>query len=588
MTYALERLRRVFAPEVVAVPPTNPIRDLMLLPDGEIRHYGFTGDFRANDIRMVYLSSRDHGLSWSELPAPAGSPGATVQSPWSGDFLTVLASHGTRNLEEYQDAHASCPTPGIYAFRSTTGADGPFAVSRVGDLLPRLLVPRQPLALRNRKRWLLPAQAQGPDKQMHPVVFRSDDDGRNWDVVMLPMVPRPGLRWPHAGLRWENCGDEPCIAELSDGRLHMLIRTAQDEFWQSFSEDGGERWSLPEPSRFFGTITTPLLHRLRDGRLLAVWNNTTPLPEVDHATQPGLSDDERAGVWEDVFTNRDALHAAISADDGATWRGFRELHLNERRNDGDFRSSGGSDVTVDKSIHQSQLVELPEGKVLLAFGQHPLCRRIIRFDPDWLLETSRSDDFRHGLGGWSVQQYLRSVPGNFRGFSGHCSLNRRAGASLVPHPDGEMREVLQVASFPDARLLDERQGAVWNFPAASSGRLRLRLRLPAGSTGCRIALVDRWFNPTDPVVATFSAFVVDIDGMGRIDGQEALSSDCWHLLHIRWDPTDASVQIDDGPAMPRPGRRPSRDGISYLHMQSTASQEDPHGILIASVEQSRS
>lgn len=586
MTDPLQRLARVHAPEVVAVPPTNAIRDLMQLPDGELRHYGFRGDFRAGGIRTVYIASRDHGFSWSEHDAPAGSPGATVQSPWSGDWLTVLPSHGKPSLEEYQDVHRLLPSPGIYVLRSDVGPDGPYAATRLGDLLPRLLLPRQPLALRSRRRWILPGQAAGEDGQ-RPVVFISDDDARSWRLLWLPAVPRPGLHWPHAGLRWENCGDEPSIAELRDGRLWMLIRTAHDQYWESWSTDAGDSWSEPQPSRFYGTITTPLLFALSDGRLLAVWNNTTPLPEVDHATQPGLSDDERAGVWEDVFTNRDAIHAAVSADDGATWRGFRELHLNQRRNDGDFRSGGGSDITVDKSVHQSQAVELPGGKVLLAFGQHPDCRRMIVFSLDWLLEDARSDDFRCGLSGWSVQQYLVSVPGNFRGFSGHCSLNRRAGAALVPDPDGRMREALRVARHPDPRLQDDREGAVWNFPAGRSGRLRLRLRLPAGSAGCRIALLDRWFNPTDPVVASFSQLVLAVAGDGTIDGQPALVPDRWHTLEVMWDldaQPAASWRIDDGPAHPLACRFPCRDGLSYLHLQSTAATADPHGVLIESVD----
>ncbi len=301
--------------------------------------------------------------------------------------------------------------------------------------------------------------------------------------------------------------------------------------------------------------------------------------------QPGLSADERAGVWEDVFTNRDALHAAISADNGVTWRGFRELHLNERRNDGDFRSSGGSDVSVDKSIHQSQAVELPGGKVLLAFGQHAACRRMIIFSPDWLLEETRHDDFRTGLGGWSVQQYLVSVPGNFRGFSGHCALNRRAGAALVPDPDGRMREVLRIARHPDPRLLDDREGAVWNFPAGRQGQVRLRLRLPRGSAGAQIALLDRWFNPTDPVVATFSMLVLVVDEAGRINGMPALTPERWHDLTIRWDLDGAcTFHVDAEPAQPLALCRACRDGLSYLHLQSTASSADAHGLLIESVE----
>lgn len=583
---ALLRLARIHGPQVVGVPPTNAIRDLMRLPDGELRHYGFRGDFRQGGVATIFLASRDHGFTWSEHDAPAGSPGATVQSPWSGDWLTVLPSHGAQTIEEYHDVHRLLPGPGVYVHRSTQGPDGPFVSTRVCDLPPRLLLPRQPLALRSRQRWVLPGHAAAEGGQ-RPVVFLSDDDGRSWRLVWLAGVPRPGLRWPHAGLRWENCGDEPTVAELRDGRLWMLIRTAHDQFWESWSTDAGDSWSAPAPSRFYGTITTPLLFGLSDGRLLAVWNNTTPLPEADHATQPGLSDDERTGVWEDLFTNRDALHAAISADDGATWRGFRELHLNERRNDGDFRSGGGSDVSVDKSIHQSQAVELPGGKVLLAFGQHPACRRMIVFSPDWLLEAARSDDFRCGLGAWSVHQYLVGVAGNYRGFSGHCSANRRMGAALVPDPDGRMREVLRIARHPDPRLADDREGAVWNFPAGRRGRLRLRLRLPAGSAGAQIALLDRWFNPTDPVLAHFSMLVLAIAGDGSIGGRPALVPDRWHGLTVRWDldaSTAGSYQIDDGAAHPLAGRFPSRDGISYLHLQSAAATADPHGLLVEAVE----
>ena len=34
--------------------------------------------------------------------------------------------------------------------------------------------------------------------------------------------------------------------------------------------------------------------------------------------------------------------------------------------------------SLDKSIHQSQAVELPEGKILLAFGQHGLVKQNLR------------------------------------------------------------------------------------------------------------------------------------------------------------------------------------------------------------------
>lgn len=363
----------------------------------------------------------------------------------------------------------------------------------------------------------------------------------------------------------------------------MLIRTSLDCHYEAFSDDGGDSWTTPAPSRFYATITMPLLFRMSDGRLLAVWNNSTPLPELNHDDQPGLNASEREGRSEDFFTNRDVLHAAVSADDGKTWRGFRELYLNDHRNDADFRSSGGNADSLDKSIHQSQAMELPEGKILLAFGQHPLCRRLIIFDPDWLLEDERKDDFAFGLGGWSVQQYLKSVAGNFRGVSGHCAYNRRPGALLVPHPDGLPCVVLQVASHPDPRLAYEPEGAVWNFPCWQAGSLKLRLRMPKGSQGMQICLVDRWFNPVDPVVSHFAQHVLHLDATGRINGAECLEPDAWADLEIRWEEEKARFRIGQDAWHDLPRVFPTLSGISYLHLQSTASEADPFGVLIESV-----
>ncbi|QNN21869.1 exo-alpha-sialidase [Planctomycetales bacterium ZRK34] len=583
----LAALRRIHAPQVVGVPPANACRGLMVMPDGEIRHYGFRiadgGD--RHDTVPIYISSHDYGLSWRQLPVEGDSAAAMVRSPWSGDYLTVLCQTKRPNHSMAAATYLkNIDTVGLHAVRSSQGPGGPFehvlAGRRIGFL------PRLPLPLRHRQRWVQPIQCSvgGPQQ---PGVLLSDDDGKTWRQVLLPSPPAHQVEWPHQGVRWQNYGCEPSVVELSDGRLWMLIRTSQDHHYEAFSNDGGDTWTDPAPSRFYASITMPLLFRLSDGRILVVWNNTTPLPELDHETQPGLNHSEREGRSEDFFTNRDAIHAAISDDDGKTWRGFRELHLNDHRNAADFRTVDGSAASLDKSIHQCQAVELPEGKVLLAFGQHPACRRLIIFDPDWLLETHRADDFSQGLGGWSVQQYVKSVPGNFRGTSGHCAYNRRPGAALVPHPDGQPREVLQVAHYPDPRLVHEKQGAVWNFPNAPRGRLTLRLRMPTGSQGLQICLVDRWFNPVDPVVDRFAQHVLRLDPAGRINDAPGLKPDTWADLEIQWDEQAARFRIDQGDWHPLPRLFPTRNGISYLHLQSPATSPDPLGVLIESVSATR-
>ena len=124
---------------------------------------------------------------------------------------------------------------------------------------------------------------------------------------------------------------------------------------------------------------------------------------------------EIQGKADDVFTNRDANHAAISEDDGRTWIGLREMGLNGIRNDADFRSKGANDDSLDKSIHQFEILELPYNKVMVVYGQHAYSRKIVIFDLDWLYETGRSEDFRLGSSSLSTQVYLKSIAGNFRG-----------------------------------------------------------------------------------------------------------------------------------------------------------------------------
>ncbi len=184
----LDQLRRIYAPVVVGIPPSNPWHDLMQLPNGEIRHYG--DRHKGKDVRPIYISSKDCGLSWQEFPRSERGPGACVQSPWSGDWLTVFAH------------------PGTCVSRSSEGVDGPFTVQRISGLVHDM--PRQPLALRHRHRWIVAtAVANAADKMRHPVVFYSDDDGHTWQRTMLETVAPHKVEWPHAGMRWQNFAAEP-------------------------------------------------------------------------------------------------------------------------------------------------------------------------------------------------------------------------------------------------------------------------------------------------------------------------------------------------------------------------------------------
>lgn len=121
--------------------------------------------------------------------------------------------------------------------------------------------------------------------------FLSDDGGLTW---------RPGKE--HVDLPRRGAM-EPEVIELADGRVMMIMRNQLGTISHSFSEDGGDSWSAPRP---LGDLQSPeapaTLRRIpATGQLLLIWNNTY-VPGAGHGGK------------------RTPLTAAISSDEGETWR----------------------------------------------------------------------------------------------------------------------------------------------------------------------------------------------------------------------------------------------------------------------------
>jgi len=120
--------------------------------------------------------------------------------------------------------------------------------------------------------------------------------------------PHP-ISWPDKGMRNQQSVCEPTIAELSGGKLWMLLRTATDNLYEAFSEDGGETWTQPSPSQFYSYMTMPTFHRLADGRFLLFWSNTAVFPD-DHRE---LTDEDFRHTKKGRFTH--GFHVPVRGDD---------------------------------------------------------------------------------------------------------------------------------------------------------------------------------------------------------------------------------------------------------------------------------
>ena len=128
--------------------------------------------------------------------------------------------------------------------------------------------------------------------------FYSDDDGATWHESQA-LVALSGTR-SDAGLQ------EPGVLELNNGMLYAWSRTDLGCQYQFMSLNQGCNWSAAVPSPFTSPLSPLSMKRLRDGRLLAIWN---PIPTYLTREYP-----QQAG-------GRTPLIAALSEDEGQHWRG---------------------------------------------------------------------------------------------------------------------------------------------------------------------------------------------------------------------------------------------------------------------------
>lgn len=125
--------------------------------------------------------------------------------------------------------------------------------------------------------------------------YCSDDEGATWkkSSATVTLGSSPAM--------------EPGLAELKDGTVMMIIRTALDRIYQAFSSDRGDTWGPPEASPLTAPAAPSTISRISaTGDLLMVWNNN---PLGNKASWQG----------------RTPLTTAISTDEGKSWTHVKNI-----------------------------------------------------------------------------------------------------------------------------------------------------------------------------------------------------------------------------------------------------------------------
>jgi len=120
--------------------------------------------------------------------------------------------------------------------------------------------------------------------------LRSDDGGKTWKRSSTIDLPRRGAM-------------EASVAELDGGKLVMSLRTQLGGPYLSRSADGGETWSEAVFSGLEGGESCTCLRRIPGRKeIVLFWNNSKYEKKHHH------------------FGERTPLTAALSADNGKSWR----------------------------------------------------------------------------------------------------------------------------------------------------------------------------------------------------------------------------------------------------------------------------
>jgi predicted neuraminidase len=425
---------QVYEPVIVQKLPANE-STILRMPNGTLKIF-FINRPGSSD-KMMSVSSADNGFSWGEPKEEFALPGTayhanTVLIDDSGNVHCVFHIFGTGE-NGYRGRQLNlwyCHTIG--QGKEWSQPQEIFS-GYVGSL-------RGFIELKNKRLLLAFAKAM-PGRAGKPTDTAAIDHG--WNEIISLYSDNKGKSW-HQSInsvkvaveskkKTRYGAIEPSLLQLKNGTIWMLIRTNNGYLYQSFSKDGGRTWDTATRTKLVSSDSPAGLLRLSDNRILVFWCSDQRHDDPDSYANGG----------------REALHAAISADEGKTWKGFREVLTS-------LCSVGKH--TGDYGTAYPSATETKTGKVELVSGQGE-AGAIIMFEPAWLENGNAYDDFSDGLTQWT--------------FFG----------------------------------MESREGSVegvWNFPMTTKGKLVLELNLKRVDDRISLAVTDH-FSVSADTLASFDA-----------------------------------------------------------------------------------
>lgn len=271
------------------------------------------GDFiTLKNGRVLFVFTRYTGASFVDhAPAYLASRHSDDQGEtWSSEDKLVVENEGTQNVMSVSLLRLQNGEIAMFYLRKNSLSDCMPMVRFSSDegetwTPPQSCIPDQTsyfILVNNRiiqladGRLVMPVYNRG-----FAMTYYSDNNGRDW--VKGGTVANPD------GVT----NQEPGVVALKDGNLMMIMRTDVASQYIAISEDRGETWTASGPSNIISATQSPasVVRIPTTNDLLLVWNNNT-------ASDPVLK------------ANRTPLNAAVSTDNGQTWKHRKTIESYEK------------------------------------------------------------------------------------------------------------------------------------------------------------------------------------------------------------------------------------------------------------------